>query len=296
MRTSLVLTGTFLLSACTTDRMTDPAIVTSVNEKSAFTALTTTADRRIFIINNATDRTCGEPPAGVAENISASLSNSLSVALKTQAGDPSAKNSFAESAAKTVANVSQKTQGLMLYEAMSSGLCMAFANDPKMTATQYIDSLINAGKVAAPLIESELAASRGKIGPTEKTLEPGGSTKPAQTPLSGAGTSVDGATAAAVAAGSTAVALATQSAEAGQAAGVAISQSMPAGASNAEQQSVVKQVTAQTVTQVSGSSKEGQKAAKNAVDTLSQSSNDAIDKGVTRNVLNALENMNQSLK
>lgn len=173
---------------------------------------------------------------------------------------------------------------------------MAFANDPKMTATQYIESLINAGKVSAPLIESELMASRGKIGPTEKTLEPGGPTKAAQVPLSGVGTSVDGATAAAVAAGSTAVALATQSAEAGQAAGVAISQSMPVGASDAQQQSVVKQVTAQTVTQVSGSSKEGQKAAKNAVDTLSQSSSDAIDKGVTRNVINALENMSQSLK
>lgn len=296
MRTHLILTGTFLLSACTTDRMTDPAIVTSVNEKSAFTALTTTADRRIFIINNSTNRTCGEPPAGVAENISASLSNSLSVALKTQAGDPSAKNSFAESAAKTVANVSQKTQGLMLYEAMSSGLCMAFANDPKMTATQYIESLINAGKVTAPLIEAELAASRGKIGPAEKTLEPSGPAKAAQTSLSGTGTTVDGATAAAVAAGSTAVALATQSAEAGQAAGVAISQSLPVGASDAQQESVVKQVTAQTVTQVSGSSKEGQKAAKNAVDTLSQSSSDSLEKGVTRNVINALETMSRTLK
>ncbi|CAN7256140.1 hypothetical protein LJR159_000973 [Pseudomonas brassicacearum] len=288
MRTSLVLTGTLLLSACTTDRMTDPAIVTTVKEKTAFTALTTTADRRIFIINASTNRTCGEPPAGVAENVSASLSNSLSVALKTQAGDPSAKNSFAESAAKTVANVSQKTQGLMLYEAMSSGLCMAYANEKTMTPIQYAAELQQAGKLASELIKLELTKSGGKIGPNEKTLQPteiiigGGTTPPALT---------DGSTAAAVAAGSSAVTMATSSAEAGQAAGIAIAESMPIGASTAQQTSIITKFTDQAVTQVMGDKEKGKEAAVEAAKNFSQSSSATSSVTASRNLTNALEDV-----
>ncbi|MCM2362483.1 hypothetical protein [Pseudomonas sp. SR18] len=281
MRASLVLTGTFLLSACTTDRMTDPAIVTSVNEKSAFTALTTTADRRIFIINNSTNRTCGEPPAGVAENISASLSNSLSVALKTQAGDPSARNSFAESAAKTVANVSQKTQGLMLYEAMSSGLCMAYANDDKMTPLQYAAELQAAGKLAVELIKLELKESSGKIGPDQKTLEPN--------PVPSASlTSSDASSVAAAAAGASAVALATNSAEAGKETGIAIADSIPVGATTAQQASIVKKLTNQAVTQVMRDSAKGKEAATEAVTNFSQST---AGSSASRNLTNALDNV-----
>lgn len=280
MRASLVLTGTFLLSACTTDRMTDPAIVTSVNEKAAFTALTTTADRRIFIINRFTNRTCGEPPAGVAENISASLSNSLSAALKTQAGNPEAKNSFAESAAKTVANVSQKTQGLMLYEAMSSGLCMAYANEKAMGPAEYAMHLQVAGQLASELIKLELNKSSGKIGPTEKTLQP------EVFPAVVSTTSTDTSSAAAVAAGASAVAMATNSAEAGQAAGIAIADSIPIGASTAQQTSIVKKLTNQAVTQVMGDTTKGKAAGVEAATNFSQS-NPASN--ASRNLTNALD-------
>lgn len=297
----LLLLCLVMLSACNTKRMTDPAIVTEVKNNSFFTTIATTSDRRIFIVNSSTKRTCGEPPAGVAENISASLSNSLAVALKDAPSNPQASNKFAESAAKTVANVSQKTQGVMLYEAMASGFCMAYANDLAITPAQYMDAIVKAGSIAAPLIAQEIQLTRGNIGPDEKKL--------ASAPASASSTAVDekggsasasagaaiATTAQAAAVGSLETQKATGSADKAKVVGEVIRQVTPPNATIEQKAEIVGVATETAVSQTKASPEEAKKAGESANRAFMRSQSLDPSSDVARQVtesLNALKTLN----
>ncbi|WP_155736121.1 hypothetical protein [Pseudomonas chlororaphis] len=298
----LLLLCLVLLSACNTKRMTDPAIVTEVKDGSFFTTIATTSDRRIFIVNSSTKRTCGEPPAGVAENISASLSNSLAVALKDAPSNPQASNKFAESAAKTVANVSQKTQGVMLYEAMASGFCMAYANDLAITPAQYMDAIVKAGSIAAPLIAQEIQLTRGNIGPDEKKLAsvPASASSTATgDDKGGSATASAGAaiatTAQAAAIGSLETQKATGSADKAKVVGEVIKQVTPPNATIEQKAEIVGVATETAVSQTKASPEEAKKAGESAnrafIRSQSLDSSNDVARQVTES-LKALKTLN----
>jgi hypothetical protein len=263
LRIPLLVTAVLATTGCVTDRMTDPAIVTVIDHKAKFTTVTTTADRRIFVLNGTTNRTCGEPPAGVAENVGASLSNSLTAAVKAGGVQPEVRNNFAESAAKTVVNVAQKTQGMMLYEAMASGLCMAYANDLSISSTDYTRMINKSAEMAAVLIAQELDLTKGVVGPNEKPLAQ------AETGSGTAGNTntnvTDTTTATAVASGAAATSVATNGNQtAVKATADAIATSTPANASIEQRKEIVNAATAASVSQATGDSGKGQRAADRA--------------------------------
>ncbi|HEY9262695.1 hypothetical protein [Chitinophaga sp.] len=268
MRIPLLAAAVLATTGCVTDRMTDPAIVTVIDHKAKFTTVTTTADRRIFVLNGTTNRTCGEPPAGVAENVGASLSNSLAAAVKAGGVQPEVRNSFAESAAKTVVNVAQKTQGMMLYEAMASGLCMAYANDMSISSADYTRMINKSAEMAAVLIAQELDLTKGVVGPNEKPLTPTetGSGAAGSNTNTTTNTNVsDTATATAVASGAAATSVATNGNQtAVKATADAIAAATPANASIEQRKEIVNAATAASVSQATGDSGKGQRAADRA--------------------------------
>lgn len=268
MRVPLLVAAVLTTTGCVTDRMTDPAIVTVIDHKAKFTTVTTTADRRIFVLNGSTNRTCGEPPAGVAENVGASLSNSLTAAVKAGGAEPGVSNNFAESAAKTVVNVAQKTQGMMLYEAMASGLCMAYANDMTISSTEYTRMINKSAEMAAVLIAQELNLTKGVVGPNEKPLvqlEPGSSGAANSTGTNPNTNVTNTTTATAVASGAAATSVATNGNQtAVKATADAITQATPANASIEQRKEIVNAATAASVSQATGDSGKGQRAADRA--------------------------------
>ena len=268
MRLPLLVAVALTTTGCVTDRMTDPAIVTVIDHKAKFVTVTTTADRRIFVVNNITNRTCGEPPAGVAENVGASLSNSLTAAVKAGGTQPQVSNNFAESAAKTVVNVAQKTQGMMLYEAMASGLCMAYANEKTISPADYTRMINKAAEMAAVLIAQELNLTKGVVGPNEKPLsqlETGSSTGANNTGTSTSTNVTDTTTATAVASGAAATSVATNGNQtAVKATADAIAAATPANASIEQRKEIVNAATAASVSQATGDSGKGQRAADKA--------------------------------
>jgi hypothetical protein len=144
-------------------RATDPAIPTTINGRNGpvIRTIATTAERRDIIYNIESQRTCFEPPADVAEAVSASLSSAVRATAQNNA---TAGAELGANAATAISSLAKRSQGVILFRDASFNLCMQYMNgilDEKSYGTEYSNLI----KVVSSLIELEIKETHGHIGP-----------------------------------------------------------------------------------------------------------------------------------
>ncbi len=151
---------------------TNPIIEDSVggpNRGGPVATLATTPERRLLLVDNRKNKDsfgnfCAEPPADVAESVSASFQAALAGNLAQPSGQTvEASAELAKALATATQALAQRSQGVMIFRDGSYYLCSMYMNDiiEKADYIQLWTILLNK---SADVTTKELTENGGKVG------------------------------------------------------------------------------------------------------------------------------------
>ena len=131
------------------------------HEHRRVVSLATTAERRNIFHNLENGRTCFEPPAEVAEAISANFAAALEGSF---AQNERAAAELGTNFASAISSLSQRSQGILFFRDAVFNLCLQYMNEV-IPPSVYAASIGKFADEAVALIKLELQETDGRIGP-----------------------------------------------------------------------------------------------------------------------------------